>query len=118
MNVVDTYRLPPGACFICRAPRVDVPIVDTGIDVEAGAQDHRVYLCANCVVDLFSMVTGEHDGMRRHPGVVPMARFEREAETNARLHDELDTWKALVRDGLPVVEQLVALLKAGAEVPA
>lgn len=110
MNVITNYPLPPGACWFCNTPRPG-NVIDTLRDVEAGRQDHRVYLCAVCVTDMFSQVTGEHDGMMRHPGVVPIDRFEAVARLNDELSADNEELRNTLLVHLPALEKLIPLIR-------
>lgn len=110
MNVITNYPLPPGACWLCNTPRPG-PVIDTLRDVEAGRQDHRVYFCAMCITDLFSKVTGDFDGLMRHPGVVPMDRFEAVVRTSDELSVENESLRNALLIALPGLVKLIPLIR-------
>lgn len=56
LQLVDAYRLPPGCCPACGAPRL--PAVTTGIDVhQPGAlHDTELVLCHSCILTMARLV--------------------------------------------------------------
>lgn len=60
---VDHYLFLPGCCWSCRG--VNLPTIDTGIDLDGvNSPDDpnpssvtRIYICADCAIEMASMVT-------------------------------------------------------------
>lgn len=100
MRVTEGYPLAPGCCFYCKVPR-EGPVVDTLRDVEAGAQDHRVYWCAVCVGDAWSSLIAYQEKRGDGPGLVPAARLDEVLRENFRLGEELVDLRHAVHVALP-----------------
>lgn len=109
MNVLDGYPLPPGACFFCGAARLGF-VIDTLKDVEAGTQDHRVYICAVCVSDWHSRILAVQQGLGQSPGLVPASRMVAVEQRNAVLEAQVaKLWHGL-HEALPALAELVPLM--------
>lgn len=62
MLVVDYYNYLPGACGLCRSS--NLPAIDTNVDLDwpnspdapNPSANHRLYICADCCINLANMV--------------------------------------------------------------
>ncbi len=67
MLVVEYYHFLPGKCAFCHSS--NLPTIDTGLDLDwqnnpnddNPSAVHRVYVCADCAINMAMMVAGSRD---------------------------------------------------------
>lgn len=110
MLVVDYYHFLPGKCSFCHSS--NLPTIDTGLDLDwqnnphddNPSAVHRVYVCADCAINLAMLVAASRDVQIYRRNIVEDLndQLTRMAATNSQLMERLNE----VEGALMVIKNL------------